>query len=74
MATSWNDQKVLCPFYVGDATAERWIKCCGLIPGSTLRSRFETKADFEMQLNTFCCEYYKNCEIYRMLMQQWEDE
>jgi hypothetical protein len=35
---------------------------------------FSRKKDYETQLGVFCCEYYKKCEIYRMIMAAKYDE
>lgn len=72
MPTSRNDTRVLCPFYQYDESKNRYkgyrIVCEGLIKKSALHHIYEEKADYLIQLNTFCCEHFDRCEIYRMLM------
>ncbi len=51
----------------GDAGI-RHIECEGLVDGSTLVLNYKNKQGFMIQLDTFCCEYFYRCEIYRMLM------
>ena len=72
MPTSRNDTRVLCPFYQYDETLKkarvRHIVCEGLVDGSTLVLNYKNKRDFMIQLNTFCCEHFCRCEIYRLLM------
>jgi predicted metal-binding transcription factor (methanogenesis marker protein 9) len=35
---------------------------------------FRRRNDYDTQLGVFCCEHYKKCEIYRMLMENKYDE
>lgn len=66
---------VQCPFYkfdVGDQM--RRIVCEGIVDKSTLELRFERMRDYKKQLEVFCCEYYKCCEVYRMLMEKYDEE
>ena len=64
----------LCPFYKFDDEQKRRIVCEGIVDKSTLALTYRQRADFDTQLRVFCCEYYKNCEIYRMLMEAKYDE
>ena len=59
---------VRCPFFRGDDGRQR-IVCEGIADKSVLITRFATKADWDIQIRTFCCRYYGRCEIYRMLME-----
>lgn len=78
MPTSRNDTRVLCPFYQYDENVKkdrvRRIVCEGLIDGSTMVLNYKYKRDFHIQLDTFCCEHFDRCEVYRMLMQKYEEE
>lgn len=65
---------VLCPFYKFDDWKKRRIVCEGLVDQGTLALTYRLRDDYETQLNVFCCEYYKNCEIFRMLMEAKYDE
>lgn len=58
-----------CPFYRFDDFQRRRISCEGIVDKSTLALYFQRKRDYEKQLSVFCCEHYKKCEIYRMLME-----
>ena len=42
--------------------------------GSTLSQRFQNKQGYKIQMNTFCCDKYDYCEIYRVLIEKWEYE
>lgn len=76
MPTSRNDTRVICPFYQYDETASQKrvfrITCEGLVDASTLILNYKFKKDFWIQLETFCCQHYKRCEIYRILMEKYE--
>jgi len=78
MPTSRTDTRVQCPFYQYDESLAKKRKhkivCEGIIDGSTLVLNYKYKRDFRIQLDTFCCEYYDRCEVYRMLMQKYDDE
>lgn len=65
---SYRQVNVKCPFYKHDDN--RWkVVCEGIVDGSTLSLNFKDKGDFNQQMDIFCCDYYKNCEVYRMLME-----
>lgn len=63
----WRSQ-VECPFYKRDDPTN--IICEGIAEDSWLITRFRYKAGRDQQMRIFCCEHYKNCEIYRMLMEE----
>ena len=69
--------RVKCPFYQYDECVPRKnikrIICEGIVDASTLALNYRFLRDFRMQLETFCCRYYDRCEIYRMLMEKYED-
>ena len=69
---SYKQIDVQCPFYKSDAMKR--IICEGLIDKSNISLGFLIFKDYEIQLRTFCCEHYQKCEIYRMLMQKYEEE
>ena len=74
MSTSRMDKRVLCPFYHQDNARTQRIICEGLIDKSCIALIYQTKQDYRIQLKTFCCKHYENCEIYQMLMQKYEEE
>lgn len=41
---------------------------------STLALTYRQREDYDTQLCVFCCEHYKKCEIYRMIMAAKYDE
>ena len=64
---------VQCPFYQYD-DGRRHITCEGIVDKSSIVLSYRTRGDYDKQLTVFCCEHYKKCEIYRMLMQKYEEE
>ena len=68
MSRSYKQTEVQCPFYHRD-DGRSCLTCEGVVEGSTLCWNFKQKADLKKQMDIFCCEYYKNCEVYRMLME-----
>ena len=58
-----------CPFYRSDDGKRKRIACEGIVARSTLATTFFKRADYDTQLSVFCCEHYKKCEIYRMIME-----
>ena len=64
---------VRCPFYRRD-DGKRRIVCEGIIDDSSICLIFRYDNLFKRQIRTFCCEHYKNCEIYQMLQEKYQDE
>lgn len=58
---------VKCPFYHGD-DGSHVIVCKGLVDKSCISMRYLRKADWKIQVNTFCCQFFLRCEIFRMLI------
>ena len=65
---SYKQVEVRCPFYHRD-DGRNMLCCEGVVEGSTLHWNFQKRQDLQQQMEIFCCEYYKNCEVYRMLME-----
>lgn len=63
-----------CPFYKSDDGQKKRIICEGIVDKSTLALTYRHRTDYDTQLGVFCCEHYKKCEIYRMLMEAKYDE
>ena len=70
---SYAAASVRCPFFKGDNGQQR-ITCEGLVDDSSIALIYRRKADYEVQMHTFCQNKYKNCEIYRMLMEMKYEE
>ena len=65
---------VQCPFFKFDEDKKKRIVCEGFVDKSTLALIYCRKKDYETQLRVFCCEHYKKCEVYRMLMSSKYEE
>lgn len=70
---SFKQVDVQCPFYKYD-DGRRRITCEGLIDKSSIALIYLTRGDYDTQLTAFCCEHYKKCEVYRMLIQKYNEE
>lgn len=69
---SWKQVDVKCPFYISD-DGRRAITCEGIVKKSNLKLQHSTRSGFDKQMEVFCCARYECCEIYRMLMEKYED-
>ena len=63
-----------CPFFRASVDGKKRIICEGIVDKSTLALTFNRKTDYDTQLGVFCCEYYKKCEIVRLLMEKYDEE
>lgn len=70
---SYRQVYVRCPFYKFD-DGKRRITCEGIIDDSSLALIYGKKADYELQIDQYCCKNYIMCEIYRLLMDNKYDE
>ena len=70
---SYKQVHVQCPFYKED-DGQFSITCEGFGNARSLKQRYRKKADYKNQMLAFCCDHYKNCEVYRMLMETKYDE
>jgi len=59
---SFRQVHIKCPYYIYDNGKDR-IQCEGVIPNTQLQSRFDTKADYDRQILSYCCASYWNCAI-----------
>lgn len=74
MPNEFRQSFVQCPFYKY-ADGRRRITCEGLIDKSSIALLYLTRRDYDTQLLSFCCDHYRKCEIYRMLMEnKYEEE
>lgn len=71
---SYMQRYVRCPFYRQDDGRSR-IHCEWMVDNSTLSINFQKRPDFRRQMEVFCCDQYKKCEIYCLLMEnKYEEE
>ena len=70
---SYRQVHVQCPFYLYD-DGKRRITCEGITDECTTALSFRKKKGYEIQMDTFCCSSYKNCEVFRMLSEKYKEE
>ena len=63
-----------CPFFKFHDEKKKRIVCEGIVENSNLALIYCRGKDCYTQLCVFCCEHYKKCEVYRMLMATKYDE
>lgn len=57
---------IKCPFY-RQYTMDT-VRCEGIMDGTTVGISFADRKDCYRHMLVFCQEHFKNCEIYRMVM------
>lgn len=67
----YEDVRVLCPFFV--ARGKKRIECEGITDDCKTVLRFNTVGKKHQHRQVFCERMYKNCEVYRMLIQKYEE-
>lgn len=72
MSTCWNAWYAKCPFFRTD-DGRNTITCEGITDACTFSLRFTKKSDFEKRMEVFCMQKYENCEVYRMIAEQYEE-
>ena len=65
---------VRCPFYRYDDDKRKKISCEGIVDGSDITVTFGTKEDYLLHIDTFCCDHYKCCELYGLLLKKYEED
>lgn len=72
---SWKGRSdAQCPFFKADIAGKKRIICEGIVDNSTLALTFRRKEDHDTQLEVFCCEHYKKCEVYSILAAKYDEE
>ena len=64
---SFKQVDVQCPFYKSDDGKQK-IVCEGFGNALNLTQSYTYKAEYERQMEVFCCRSYRKCEVYRLLM------
>ena len=70
---SYISADVECPFYVRDNLKTVCLFCEGVLPGSSLRSKFPDKPALLAHMRKYCCEDYRSCPWCRLLMQNYRE-
>lgn len=68
---SYRQVDVLCPFYASD-NGKTTIACEGILPKTTMLTRFRRPKKYVHHIETACSGDYKSCEIYKILMTKYE--
>lgn len=66
------DREVVCPFYRGTKD-QQTILCEGPFDGSYLGLTIPERQLFDCQRKNYCNGGFKNCEIYRMVLEKYKD-
>ena len=69
---SYKQVYVQCPFYRYD-DGKGVISCQGLVDGGYIKVTFPTKEEYNIQMDTFCCNHYDYCELFRALVMMTEE-
>ena len=71
---SWLKSKIQCPYYKDDNAKFKQITCEGILPGSSVRTTFVSRDDYQTQLEQFCLrETYWSCEICEAIDKKYDD-
>lgn len=67
MGNSFRSVDVKCPFYHQD-DCKNCLTCEGIVADQIFQWKFRRKEDLKCQMEIFCCQNFKCCEMYRMIM------
>lgn len=70
---SYRQVDVRCPFYASD-NGKTSIACEGILPRTTLITRFRRPKKYINHIETACSGDYESCTIYKILMQKYEED
>lgn len=70
MATNYESANIRCPFYKRNES--RKIGCEGVEEGSQLVTEYLTKERCKKKIRENCAGNYEKCEVYRMILQKYE--
>ena len=63
---------IRCPFFRGHTPLE--IGCEGITQDTVIRLVFHSKIDLQLHEQIFCCEHFKNCELFDAIHKQYNDQ
>lgn len=72
MPTMFDDVDAKCPYFCSNTNRE--IRCEGITDGCTTVLRFNSQKKRNLHRRIFCDAKFKNCEIFRMLEEKYEEE
>lgn len=67
----YGEQDARCPFF--RRREKKMIVCEGLVDESRIILSYSRSNDYQIQYSMFCCKNYEKCEIYRLLMDKYQD-
>lgn len=70
MSSLWESQ-IGCPFYKNDE--QHKIVCEGVGESESVILRFRFTQERNKQIRLFCAGDYEKCEVYRMIMEKYQD-
>lgn len=70
MSSYWQTQ-IGCPFYRDDESHR--ISCEGVGDADTTVLTFRLRKDRDQQIRIFCAGDYAKCEVFRMILEKYED-
>lgn len=71
MPTLFDDVDAKCPFFL--SSGKKKISCEGITDGCTTNLTFISQQKRNLHRKIFCDARYKNCEIFRMLEEKYEE-
>lgn len=71
MPTMFDDVDAKCPFY--QSGGKRKITCEGITDDCKTCLIFISQQKRDLHRRIFCDDKYQNCEIFRMLMEKYEE-
>lgn len=71
ITSNYEDSRAICPFY--KASDAKRISCEGFVEGSVIIQSFASKDRRDKQKRIFCDSKYKNCEVYRLLEEKYDE-
>lgn len=62
---------MLCPFYIGDDSKSKTLRCEGHSEGLNVQLQFRRREQQQNYMGLHCCGTYKRCEIYKATMTKY---
>lgn len=69
MSAGYLDAHVQCPFFRRIDLHTGRICCEGLTDESSIILHYNRREDLSIQFDFLCCNKYKNCEVFRAIME-----
>lgn len=63
---------IKCPFFHGHIPTE--ISCEGILPETTIKQIFPSRSARDRHEDIFCIKHFKCCEVYRAIMEKYEED